>query len=141
SPCSENVPLFAITGDDSGQAWAVGDDGTILNFDGDSWQNQTSPTRLNLRGITRAPNGRLFAVGGEGTVITSTGDGHWQTLDCPIAAGLQSVLALSDDELILAGGRYFIDAGGFRGELLRWHQGRFTAIKTDLAMPRLRSLR
>lgn len=141
SPCAENAPLFDITGDGTGRAWAVGDEGTIIAFDGHAWQNQPSPTRINLRGITRAPSGRLFAVGGEGTVITSRGDGHWEAMDCPIAAGFHSVLALSDDELLLAGGRYFIDAGGFRGELVRWHGGRFTTVDVPKAMPRLRSLR
>lgn len=141
SPCAENSPLFGITGDDTGRAWAVGDEGTIIGFDGQTWQGQPSPTRINLRGITRAPGGRLYAVGGEGTVITSAGDGHWEVMDCPIGAGFNSILALSDDELLLAGGRYFIDAGGFRGELVRWHGGSFTAVEVDKAMPRLRSLR
>ena len=69
------------------------------------------------------------------------GDGHWELLDCPVAAGFQTVLALSDDELLLAGGRYFVDAGGFRGELVRWHKGTFGTVEVDKAMPRLRSLR
>ncbi len=138
--CAENTPLFAITGDETGRAWAVGDDGVILAFDGQAWEPQTSPTQVNLRGVTRTPAGQLFAVGGEGTVITSKGDGHWEALDCPYGAGFQSVLALSDDELLMAGGRYFVDAGGFRGELVRWHKGRFTAVEVDEAMPRLRSL-
>lgn len=140
TPCAENTPLFAIAGDETGCAWAVGDDGMILAFDGHAWQPQTSPTRANLRGITRAPGGRLFAVGGEGTVITSPGDGHWELLDCPYGSGFQAVLALSDDELLLAGGRYFVDAGGFRGELVRWRNGSFTAVELEQAMPRLRSL-
>lgn len=141
APCAENTPLFAIAGDDTGRAWAVGDNGMVLAFDGDSWCEQNSPTQANLRGITRTPGGRLFAVGNGGTVITSMGDGHWELLDCPVAAGFQTVLALSDDELLLAGGRYFAQAGGFRGELLRWSRGRFSAVEVAEAMPRLRSLR
>ncbi len=140
APCAENTPLFAITGDESGRAWAVGDNGAILHFDGQAWQTQATPTHSNLRGITRTPGGRLFAVGGDGSVISSRGDGQWEALDCPYAAGFNSVLALSDDELLLAGGRYFVDAGGFRGELVRWHDGRFSEIKVVEAMPRLRAL-
>lgn len=141
SSSAENLPLYAITGDETGRAWAVGDLGTILVFDGKDWQQEKSPTTLNLRGITRTPNGQLFAVGGEGTVITSSGDGHWEKLNCPIGAGFIAVLALSDDELLLAGGRYFVDAGGFRGELVRWHKGEFTKIETATEIPRLRALR
>ncbi|WP_027848585.1 WD40/YVTN/BNR-like repeat-containing protein [Marinospirillum minutulum] len=139
--CSENNPLFAITGDEKGRAWAVGDNGTLLAFDGKEWQQEQSPTRLNLRGITLTPKGQLFAVGAEGTVITSKGDGQWEKLDCPIGAGFIAVLALADDELLLAGGRYFVDAGGFRGELVRWHKGEFTKIETTQEIPRLRALR
>ncbi len=139
--CSENSPLFAVTGDDAGRAWAVGDNGMIIAFDGNQWHVQTSPTGTNLRGIARTPAGRLFAVGGEGTVITSVGDGHWEMLDCPIGAGFNSVLALSDDELLLGGGRYFVDSGGFRGELVRWREGEFTAIDAAKNMPRIRALR
>ena len=141
APCAENTPLFAITGDDTGRAWAVGDNGTVIAFDGDTWQKQNSPTEANLRGIARTPSGRLYAVGAGGTVITSLGDGHWELLECPVAAGFQTVLALSDDELLMAGGRYFSQAGGFRGELVRWHKGSFSAVQVDKEMPRLRSLR
>lgn len=139
--CAENNPLFAMTGDEEGRAWAVGDNGTIIAFDGKEWRTEKSPTRLNLRGITRTPKGQLFAVGAEGTVITSHGDGKWEKLDCPIAAGFIAVLAISDDELLLAGGRYFVDAGGFRGELVRWYQGEFIQVETATEIPRLRALR
>lgn len=139
--CPENSPLFALTGDDSGRAWAVGDGGMVIALDGGEWQEQTSPTHANLRAIARTPGGRLFAAGGDGTVITSIGDGQWDRLDCPVAAGFTSILALSDDELLLAGGRYFVDAGGFRGELVRWKNGQFTVIDSARDMPRIRALR
>lgn len=139
--CPENSPLFAMTGNDSGHAWAVGDDGMIIAFDGDTWQVQPSPTQVNLRGITLTPDGRLFAVGGEGTVITSSGDGHWTKLECPVAAGFTTVLALSNDELLLAGGRFFVAEGGFRGELVRWYKGQFMVVEAAKAMPRIRRLK
>lgn len=139
--CTENAPLFDLTGDASGRAWAVGDAGTVLAFDNEQWQAQTTATQANLRGIACTPAGQLFAVGGDGTVITSSGNGQWDTLDCPIAAGFTSVLALSDNELLMAGGRYFVGAGGFRGELLRWRDGQFTVIDAAKDMPRIRALR
>lgn len=139
--CPENSPLFALTGDASGRAWAVGDAGMILALDNNEWQVQPGPTRANLRGIAQTPGGQLFAVGGDGTVITSAGNGQWTCLDCPVAAGFTSVLALSDNELLLAGGRYFVEAGGFRGELIRWHDGLFTPVDIAHDMPRIRALR
>lgn len=137
----ENAPLFDLAGDASGRAWAVGDNGTILAFNESTWQQQDSPTQVNLRGITCTPSGQLFAVGAEGTVITSDGSGQWERLTCPVAAGFTCVLALSDNELLMAGGRYFVDAGGFRGEMLRWHDGEFTVIEAAKEMPRIRALR
>nr|WP_298413750.1 hypothetical protein [uncultured Halomonas sp.] len=139
--CEENTPLFAITGDETGRAWAVGDDGMILAFDGETWQREASHTTINLRGITRTPNGQLYAVGGEGTVLTSNGDGQWRQMECPFGSGFMTVLALGDDELLMAGGRYFIDQNGFRGELVRWRAGSFENVQVDKPMPRLRSLK
>ncbi|WP_216594676.1 hypothetical protein [Halomonas sp. PR-M31] len=143
APCEENTPLFAITGDESGRAWAVGDDGMILALspENETWQREKSGTTINLRGITRTPNGQLYAVGGEGTVLTSSGDGHWEQMECPFGSGFMTVLALGDDELLLAGGRYFIDQNGFRGELVRWREGRFEKVEVDKPMPRIRSLK
>jgi len=99
------------------------------------------PTRANLRAITLTHGGRLFAVGGDGAVITSGGDGQWSALRSPIAAGFTSVLALSDDELLMGGGRYYVDAGRFCGELVRWRNGEFTVIDIAKTMPRIRALR
>lgn len=139
--CRENSPLFALTGDADGRAWAVGDGGMIVGLVDGEWQEQASPTQANLRAIDRSPGGLLFAAGGEGAVITSRGDGQWQSLDCPVAAGFTSVLALADDELLLAGGRYYVNEGRFCGELLRWRNGRFTVLDIAREMPRIRALR
>lgn len=139
--CEENTPLFAIDGNADGHAWAVGDDGMILHYDGQAWQREDSPTRINLRAVGCTPGGRVFAAGGEGTVIRRDLDGSWEALDCPLGAGFQAMLVVDDDTLLLGGGRYFVDQGGFRGELVSYANGRFEAIDVDTPMPRLRSLR
>lgn len=139
--CRENTPLFDLAGDDDGRLWAVGDDGLILAFDGQCWSEQESGVTTNLRGIDRSSSGTLWVVGADGTVLTSQGDGIWHALPCPVRAGFTSVLALGDDEVWMAGGRYFVDAAGFRGDLVRWHNGTFTQNKQARNMPRLRSLR
>lgn len=139
--CAENAPLFALAGAPDGRAWSVGDGGTILGFDQGEWQNESSPTRANLRGITRTEDGRIVAVGAEGAVIMSAGDGQWHSLDCPLAAGFTSVLALPDGELLMGGGRYYVDAGRFCGELVRWRDGEFTIVDAARDLPRIRALR
>src|SRR5690606_32963692 len=138
--CAENTPLFAIDGNAQGQAWAVGDDGMILHYDGRDWHVEPAPTRINLRAVACAPDGTVYAAGGEGTVLQRQLDGNWLKLDCPLGSGFQAILLL-EDQILLAGGRYFVDPGGFRGELVRYQDGLFQALKFDQPMPRLRSLK
>lgn len=139
--CAENTPLFAIDGNTQGQAWAVGDDGIILHFNGINWLSEESPTRINLRAVACAADGSVYAAGGEGTLLKRDLAGHWSTLPCPLGSGFQSLLLLDDDELLLGGGRYFVDPGGFRGELVHYRQGEFQALTFNTPMPRLRSLK
>lgn len=139
--CAENTPLFAIDGNADGLAWAVGDDGMILHFDGSDWVTEASPTRINLRAVACAANGTVYAAGGEGTVLRRSTSGHWEALDCPLSSGFQAMLLLGDDELLLGGGRYFVDQGGFRGELVHYRQGSFQPLTFSTPMPRLRALK
>lgn len=139
--CEENTPLFAIDGNDQGQAWAVGDDGIILHFDGTNWQREPSPTQVNLRAVACAGNNTVYAAGGEGTVLKRDATGQWTRLDCPLGSGFNALLVLDDDTLLLGGGRYFVDQGGFRGELVRYQHGVFQALNFSDPMPRVRALK
>lgn len=136
----ENTPLFDLTGDGEGRLWAVGDGGMILACRDGAWKREESGTSAHLRAIARWQDGRLVAAGNDGAVLTSAGDGIWTPLDCPVRSGFQALLPLGDDELLLAGGRYFIDANGFRGDLLRWRAGKFEKIEADQPLARLRAL-
>lgn len=141
----ENRPLFAVTGDATGRLWAVGDGGTILTRPPgctrpDAWQAEDSGTRMHLRAVTGLGDGRVLAAGADGTVLLRRRDGTWTALDCPVRTGVQAVLALGPDAVLLAGGRYFAADNGFRGDLLRWRDGRFSRLGTDLPLPRLRAL-
>ena len=139
--CAENTPLFAIDGNSQGEAWAVGDDGIILHFDGVQWQSEISPTRINLRAVACAEHNIVYAAGGEGTVLKRDASGVWSQLDCPLGSGFTTMLVQDDGSLLLGGGRYFVDAGGFRGELVRYQNGQFQALNFQEPMPRLRALK
>ncbi len=97
----ENTPLFAITGDAAGRAWAVGDDGIILAFDGQAWEQQTSAIQANLRGITCTESGQIFAVGAGGVVISSAGEGLWEALYNIWGVDDTHILAIGDFGLVL----------------------------------------
>src|SRR5690554_901446 len=139
--CAENTPLFAIDGNADGHAWAVGDNGMILHYDGTEWIREPSPTQVNLRAVACAPDGQVYAAGAEGTVVLRNSEGQWVRLNCPLGSGFQAMLLTGDNELLLAGGRYFVDKGGFRGELVRYQDGQFQALNFKEDMPRLRAIR
>lgn len=139
--CSENTPLFAIDGNAQGQAWAVGDNGIILHFDGQDWQSEHSGSEINLRAVLCAADGRVYAAGAEGTLLARNEQGIWENLNCPLSSGFHAVLMLDDGSLLLAGGRYFVDQGGFRGELVLYKNGTFNTLSPEQSMPRLRALK
>jgi photosystem II stability/assembly factor-like uncharacterized protein len=91
----------------AGEAWVVGNHGTLMYTDdaGASWQPQMVPTTADLRALATQSSGPVF-VAGNGVFLTSldTG-GHWaqvsdgQTNFRSVAAAqdAETVLAVSDD--------------------------------------------
>ncbi|NLY14312.1 MAG: glycosyl hydrolase [Gammaproteobacteria bacterium] len=139
--CQENTPLFAMDGNSQGQAWAVGDNGLILHFDGQNWQQEDSPSQVNLRAVLCSSDNNVYAAGAEGTVLMRDNQGQWVNLNCPLSSGFHALLVLDDGSLLLAGGRYFVDQGGFRGELVLYKNGTFKALNFEQTLPRLRALK
>lgn len=136
----ENTPLFAICGDADGQAWAVGDRGIVLHFDGTDWTVEDAGTRAHLRTVIRLDDGRVMAAGGDGTVLMRDVEGTWQALDCQVSSNFTAAMALPDGRVLLAGGRYFIQANGFRGDLVMWDGKGFEKLFTDTEFSRFRAL-
>lgn len=139
--CEENTPLFAIDGNQQGQAWAVGDNGTILHFDGLNWQREKSATDVNLRAVLCVADGTVYAAGAGGTVLRRDAQGLWTNLNNPLSSGFHTLLLMDDGSLLLGGGRYFVEQGGFRGELALYKDGAFQALKFNTSMPRLRAMK
>ncbi|MEM1077226.1 MAG: glycosyl hydrolase [Pseudomonadota bacterium] len=135
-----NTPLFAIDGLADGRAWAVGDRGTILHYNGDTWLPEPSGTRAHLRAITALPEGRMLAAGGDGTVLIRDADGDWRTETSPVHSNFAAALTLPDGSVLLAGGRYFVGAGGFRGDLVLWTERGMTKLFEGADFARFRAL-
>ncbi len=136
----ENTPLFDIAGRADGQAWAVGDRGTILHFNGTGWGPEPSGTRAHLRAVSVLPDGRVLATGGDGAVLVRSAEGAWSKLPCAIHSNFTAALPLPDGTVLLAGGRYFVDHGGFRGDLVLWDGESFTKLFDGAGFSRFRDL-
>jgi len=98
------------------EAWAVGDDATVLytNDGGTSWVSQTVPTTAQLRTLATQDDGPVF-LGGDGTFLvtndggvtwTQLGDGATSFRSMSAAQAGTGVLAVSDD-----GGLWSYDRG------------------------------
>ena len=140
SSVPENVPLFDIDGRADGTAWAVGDRGTILWFDGERWAGEDSGTLVHLRSVLCLSDGTVMAAGSDGTVLLRGPEGAWAPLDCPIGSNFVSALVFDDGGILLAGGRYFVDANGFRGDLVLYRDGVFQKLFDGAPFRRFRRI-
>lgn len=76
---------------------AVGDSGTILQYDGQWWQKVASPTRQQLHSISLTAADEGWAVGTQGTLLHLNG-GQWQVVTGPTNLSLFDVQMLSPSE-------------------------------------------
>jgi hypothetical protein len=62
-----DVPLLTwVHGFDADSVTVVGNEGSVLQYDGERWQLQSTPTEQNLWGVWGAAPDDLWAVGGSG---------------------------------------------------------------------------
>lgn len=63
------VNLFDIWGVDESAIWAVGSEGTVLLFDGATWQRQPTPTQAQLTSVWGTSVNNVWAAGFGGVVL------------------------------------------------------------------------
>ena len=68
--------LFAVTIVSDTLGWALGDEGTILRYDGSSWETTASPSTYRLYDLVMTTVSSGWAVGDYGTVLRFD-DGRW----------------------------------------------------------------
>jgi len=78
SPTTER--LYDVGGIGANYLFAVGDNGTILNYDGTEWSSSPSGTSVTLTGIWVWGSNHAFAVGHEGTILRFDGT-RWSKID------------------------------------------------------------
>jgi len=119
--------VLDITITDAGNAWAVGANGTILRYDGSSWQSVASPTDETLHAVAFAATDDGWAVGAAGTILRYDGPG-WRIEQAPgllrrpgqtTAADELFDIALVDGGGWAVGQRYNTLSAEFSGLILR----------------------
>lgn len=110
------VSLYSVFMVSQGDGWAVGDEGTIIHWDGGKWSNVTSPvvSRLNSVFMFNASDG--WAVGYEGAIIHWDGT-SWTSLTFP-GAQLTSVSMINTNDAWAVGG----------GSILHWNGVTWNAV-------------
>lgn len=108
--------LNAIACRYEGEAWVVGDRGTLLytNDGGDSWDFEVVPTTANLRTLATQDDGPVF-LGGDGAFLVTTDTGvTWKNLGDGVTS-FRSMSAAYANSGVLAldesGGLWQYDAG------------------------------
>ena len=99
--------LWAVDMVSSSDAWAVGDSGIILRWDGTNWQNVTSPTTKHLFSVNMVNSTNGWAVGSDGCIIHWDG-AIWSNVASPSGAWLNcvSMVSSTDGWIVGADGIY-----------------------------------
>ncbi len=96
-------------------AYAVGTDGTILHFDGDTWTREDSGVSVDLESVSGVVDDvgveHVFAVGSDGTVLRRAEEARWVNVPSGVSEHLFGVWVRRRDEAF---------AVGDRGRVLRW---------------------
>lgn len=94
--------LYAIWAAAPDDAWAVGDGGRVVHWDGETWSNHDAGHKITLRGLYgRAPDD-IFAVGSEGQIIRYDGEA-WEQMPSGSVATLYAVHGDLADQVVITG--------------------------------------
>ena len=82
--------------------WAIGEQGTILHFNGTTWLPVSQLTDAELLGIHGVAGSDIWVVGAGGTVLRRDNAG-WNILDAGTDVDLHGVFAIAPNEVYLVG--------------------------------------
>jgi len=84
------VRLRDVWGVDNENVFAVGDEGTILHYDGVSWERMNSGTTADLWGVWGCGPQSVYAAGENGTLLIFNGT-NWTSIDAGTTETLRAV--------------------------------------------------
>jgi hypothetical protein len=96
-----SVNYNGVAGSAPDNVFIVGDQGTILHWDGVSLTPEASGTTANLRGVAVVNETIAYAVGEQGTIL-SRQDGVWN-IEAPLTTAVLNAIYIRADAVIAAG--------------------------------------
>ena len=91
SPTTKQLNAIKMSG---GNGWIVGNQGTILAWNGNSWLTVTSPTTNDLQAVTIISQNDAWSVGKAGTILHWNGT-DWSIVSSPTLNTLESISMIS----------------------------------------------
>ncbi len=95
--------LWSIWGADTDNVFAVGNSGTVLHYDGLSWQQQAGGDPWNLLGIHGANADDIVMVGQTGLLVHSKAGTSWQEEESGTVKDVSRVWGVSPDSYVAVG--------------------------------------
>lgn len=124
--------LRAIDGIYGGDAWAVGDDATIIHWNLAQWQssNHAAEPGVTLRGVSEATSTNVWAVGDAGRAMHWDGS-TWTTVPTGTTVNLNAVVhgPVSSGFIV----NFF--AVGDGGTVLKWDGTSWTSVASPTSAP------
>jgi hypothetical protein len=117
--------LHDVWSSSSTDAFAVGESGTILHYDGSSWSTMTSGTNRALEGIWAASASDLFAVGSNGAILRYNAT-TWDSMASGTSAHLYAVWGTSGSNVY---------AVGWGGTILHFDGTSWSSMASGTTMP------
>jgi len=82
--------LFGVSAIASNDVWAVGNNGTIVHYNGIAWQTVSSPVTANLKEVVMISPTKGWIVGDGGTILYYS-NGSWQSVASPVTTDLHDI--------------------------------------------------
>src|SRR5258705_12876346 len=109
-PSGTTEILFGIWGTSTSDVWAVGNNGTILHYNGTSWSSVSSGTSEFLFGIWGTSTSDVWAVGDNGTILHYNG-ASWSSIGSATTDHLAGVWGAGASSVWAVGGYRTINHG------------------------------
>ncbi len=122
NPLPQGNSLNAVLSLSNNDVYAVGNNGTIMHYNGNIWEKMPSGTTNNLGSIWGITSNNLFAVGNNGTIIHFNGS-TWSPLSSETTSNLTQVWGTSGNDVF---------AVGEKGTILHYDGAVWTSMKNDI---------